>query len=623
MTFRTDINGLRSLAVIAVTLFHFNETLLPGGFIGVDIFFVISGFLMTKIIINGLSNHTFSLKVFYTARAVRIIPPLAALCLCLLIFGWFFLTPMDYRQVGNDVLNSMLFVSNFIYAKEKGYFDTSSSEEWLLHTWSLSTEWQFYLIYPLILLGIYKLLGQHKTKAFILAATIVSFVICIIWSNIAPTASYFLLPTRAWEMLIGGVAFLYPLSNKKNHPVLSWFGIAIIFTSAIFINEVHLWPSYLTLLPILGTYLVIISNQKNAFLDNKPMQYIGSWSYSIYLWHWVIVTVGLYLSIPNWIFIGLPLSVLLGYLSYRFIETRKQKTFITNPVFLIIITGGLGGFIHKTNGLLPHYSNDIQRIYNDNKSVSIHCEESDILGCKFINKNNVTNDGYADYILLGDSHANSQIHTVLESIPKDKSLIYIGSSACLFSPNLGSNLRDITSCNNAINIAYESILPKNIGSTVIFIQRTNIYFQGYNDNEGEDTKKDIRYNPSSSLISSEDVYTNTLCTLAENYNVIVTKPTPEQTVNVPHYQIKSLLLNINNDISISLEHYKKRNEHNGSLFKKLDNCGVNILNPEPYLCNETNCPIINNDTSVYLDDDHLSIFGADLLLPMFKDAFKN
>lgn len=423
-------------------------------------------------------------------------------------------------------------------------------------------------------------------------------------------------------MLIGGVAFLYPLSNKNNCRALSFFGIAIILSSAVFINEVHLWPSYLTLIPILGTYLVIVSNQKNALLDNKPMQYIGSWSYSIYLWHWVIVTIGLYLSIPNWIFIGLPLSVLLGYLSYRFIETRKQKTFITNPIFLIIIIGGLGGFIHKTDGLLPHYSNDIQRIYNDNKYISIHCEESDTLGCKFINQNNVTNDGYADYILLGDSHANAQIHTVLESIPKDKSLIYIGSSACLFSPNLGSTLRDLTGCNNAINIAYKTILPKNIGSTVIFIQRTNIYFQGYNNNEGEYTKKDIRYNASPSLISSEDVYTNTLCTLAENYNVVVTRPTPEQTVNVPNYQIKSLLLNKSSDLSLSIDNYKKRNKLNTSLFEKLDNCSIHILNPEPYLCNETNCPIINNYTSVYLDDDHLSIFGADLLLPMFKDAFK-
>ncbi|RYU46048.1 acyltransferase family protein [Aliivibrio finisterrensis] len=303
-----DINGLRALAVIAVILFHFNEDLLPGGFIGVDVFFVISGFLMTKIIVNSLNNNTFSIKVFYSSRANRIIPPLAALCFFLLIFGWYYLSPADYRQVGNDILNSMLFISNFIYAKDKGYFDASSSEEWLLHTWSLSAEWQFYLIYPLILLGVYKFLGKNKAKAFIVTTTFISFIICIIWSNISPTASYFLLPTRAWEMLIGGVAFLYPLSNKKNYQVLSWFGIAIIFSSAIFINEVHLWPSYLTLLPILGTYLVIISKQKNVFLDNKPIQYIGSWSYSIYLWHWVIVTIGLYLSIPNWIFIGLPLS---------------------------------------------------------------------------------------------------------------------------------------------------------------------------------------------------------------------------------------------------------------------------------------------------------------------------
>ena len=144
MNFRYDINGLRAIAIIAVILFHFNPAWVPGGFSGVDVFFVISGFLMTGIIFRGLENNNFSLFEYYASRANRIIPALAVLCMILLVFGWFYLIPSDYKALGKHVERSMLFISNFAYLKETGYFDSSSYEKWLLHTWSLSVEWQFY-----------------------------------------------------------------------------------------------------------------------------------------------------------------------------------------------------------------------------------------------------------------------------------------------------------------------------------------------------------------------------------------------------------------------------------------------------------------------------------------------
>lgn len=620
MTFRTDINGLRALAVIAVTLFHFNETLLPGGFIGVDIFFVISGFLMTKIIINGLNNHTFSLKVFYTARAVRIIPPLAALCLCLLIFGWFFLTPMDYRQVGNDVLNSMLFVSNFIYAQDKGYFDTSSSEEWLLHTWSLSVEWQFYIIYPLILLGIYKLFGQHKTNIFIIAATFLSFITCLVWTKIAPTSSYFLLPTRAWEMLMGGIAFLYPLSHKKNHRALPWFGISIILFSAFCINKTDLWPSYLTLIPILGTYLVIVSNQKNALLDNKPMQYIGSWSYSIYLWHWVIVTIGSYLNLNNWIYIGLLLSVFFGGLSFQIIELRKRTL---SPLTLVVVLCLLSALIHKTNGIFEHYSDEVQSIYNETEYKPIDCNVKDGYGCKYINNNKVKNNGYADYILLGDSHAETQLYTILNSIEENKSLIYINTSGCLYIPDIKAN-RELSQCTNSINYVYDNLIPNNNRSTLIFVQRTNIYFQPYLKDEVKNPYQDIRnMQDISSNNSVKSHYISTLCELNKKLDVIITKPTPELPFNAPHQLVKSILLkNKGFSENLSLDELNNRNKPTNELFQKLTQCGISVLDPIPYLCNNDYCPFEINNNLIYRDDDHLSSFGSSLLSKMWASNLK-
>ena len=148
-SFRQDINGLRAIAVIAVVLFHFNASWMPGGFAGVDVFFVISGFLMTGIIFRGIEQENFSILKFYVARANRIIPALAVLCLVLLVFGWFYLTPLDYKALGKHAASSVAFLSNIIYWRESGYFDAASHEKWLLHTWSLSVEWQFYILYPL------------------------------------------------------------------------------------------------------------------------------------------------------------------------------------------------------------------------------------------------------------------------------------------------------------------------------------------------------------------------------------------------------------------------------------------------------------------------------------------
>ena len=157
MKYRNDINGLRAIAVFAVLIFHFNENLLPGGFAGVDVFFVISGYLMTAIIFKGLEKNDFSIQKFYLARAKRIIPALTALCLVMLIFGWFNLIPIEYKELSNHASSSLIFLSNYTYLNELNYFDSASKTKWLLHTWSLSVEWQFYMIYPLMLVVLSKL----------------------------------------------------------------------------------------------------------------------------------------------------------------------------------------------------------------------------------------------------------------------------------------------------------------------------------------------------------------------------------------------------------------------------------------------------------------------------------
>ena len=180
MDFRKDINGLRALAVLAVVIYHFNASWLPGGFAGVDVFFVISGYLMTAIIYRGLSGGDFSLVRFYTARAKRIIPVLAAMCFALMVFGWFNLLATEYKQVAQHVYSSLGFYSNTVYLKEVGYFAASTNENWLLHTWSLSVEWQFYIIYPIVLLVLSKIFGVRAIRWLVLAAVLIGFILSLI-----------------------------------------------------------------------------------------------------------------------------------------------------------------------------------------------------------------------------------------------------------------------------------------------------------------------------------------------------------------------------------------------------------------------------------------------------------
>lgn len=334
MEFRSDINGLRAWAVLAVILFHFNAAVLPGGFAGVDVFFVISGYLMTSIIYRGLDQHKFRVFQFYLARGRRIIPALLSPCLVLLLLGWFFLLPPEYLALGKHVAGSVGFVSNFVYWKEAGYFAAGAHEKWLLHTWSLSVEWQFYIIYPLVLMAVRNVLGQRSLRWVILAGTVASFALSVYATKHFPDGAFFLLPTRAWEMMMGGLALLFPLRLQAPQArVIEVLGVALIALSYAFMSELNPWPGSLALLPVAGAFLVIQANRQQSVLtNNRLFQWLGNISYSLYIWHWPIVVLLAYsgvLTKPAWQVAGIAASLAAAQASYRWVE-QPMRT-LTQP----------------------------------------------------------------------------------------------------------------------------------------------------------------------------------------------------------------------------------------------------------------------------------------------------
>lgn len=279
------------MAVVAVVLFHFGVTAIPGGFVGVDIFFVISGYLMTRIIIWKIENHDFTLLRFYYDRAKRILPGLGALCSALLIFGFFFLDPVTYNKLSYSSIYALFFASDYLFYSWTGYFEPASTTHWLLHTWSLSVEWQFYMVYPVFVLVLYKIrLTRTYFDLLLCAAAAASFALCIVKSHIDPRAAFYFLDGRAWELLAGGiVARVFDSCPRRLSVFLQLGGFGAIFAALGLFDARMSWPNGWAAIPVLGTCCVIAASRSaGPVIGNDVIQFVGRWSYSIYLWHWPV-----------------------------------------------------------------------------------------------------------------------------------------------------------------------------------------------------------------------------------------------------------------------------------------------------------------------------------------------
>lgn len=639
MNFRYDINGLRAIAVIAVVLFHFNPAWVPGGFAGVDVFFVISGFLMTGIIFRGLENDDFNLFKFYVARANRIIPALAVLCLALLVFGWFYLTPLDYKALGKHVASSVGFLSNVIYWRESGYFDAASHEKWLLHTWSLSVEWQFYILYPIVLVALKKFVSLENLKRLIVIGTVLGFCLSVIATMKWPNPAYYLLPTRAWEMMMGGVAFLYPWRTSENRKkVTELAGLALILGSYAFVSSDIPWPGHFALFPVLGAYLMIVSNQQSSLITNNIIfQCLGKWSYSIYLWHWPVVVVGYYFDAQNWALYGLPLSVIFGFISFKFIEGVKFKSFSqwfdlfrVKPANMVVLLGIIGALTFISDGFKFHYSEEIiianEEKVNKNPYNCMTSEkgEANLNHCYIGNKDNIR------AVVIGDSHADALTTSVSSMFDlTSDGIVALTRASCPFilhHKNRGNGL----GCYDENFLRLEEIKSYQ-GVPIVLIGRWSVYVYGQS-NPKRIKKGDNRpsmYFGDELFMSEIDILDNyeqsleeTLCALSGTSPVVITQPIPEMRVNVPDTVSRKMLHGESFDVHIQDELYFERNHKIRNIISKTaKKCGAIIADPYNYLCESGVCKGTKDSRPIYYDGDHMSEFGNKLLTPMFENSF--
>ena len=650
-TFRKDINGLRAWAVVSVILYHFGIAGFSGGFVGVDIFFVISGYLMTGIIMRGLENssagNNFSLVTFYLSRARRILPALLVLCIVLLVLGWFWLSSYDYSTLGSHAAYALTFSSNIKFFKEAGYFDVDSFDKWLLHTWSLSVEWQFYIILPLILLTLWKL---RPSKVFItgvvLTAFVLSFIASVSISYSNSSSAFYLLKTRAWEMLAGALVFLMAekirLSNNVRR-ALELLGFSLILYAIVFFSPADIWPGYLASVPVTGAVLVLLARRATSiFSTTRPAQWLGSTSYSLYLWHWPLVVMLHYANISDnstAIILALLMTVLLGYVSYRLIENpariylNKINTQRSVILFISIISiiAVQAKMIKKLDGIPSRLPEPITSILTEADNKNPRMKECHMSGINPVPECTYGGNTLAA-IVIGDSHAASLVRTVEKSLPtKELYVLDWSLSACSTIQGLKKRADKNYRCSEFIDYALTKQKKLDHKVPIIIVNRLSVTLEGFNHGEGGlDGEQPEFYLKPSHQARDEVFYQDmtaaiveTACQLAQSRPVYMLRPTPEFPMNVPQFMARNALIyNKATRAKISRQEYQAR--HRRAIAAQdiaATQCGIHILDPVPYLCDEQYCYGDKDGLPLYYDDDHLNERGAQLLLPMLQSMF--
>jgi peptidoglycan/LPS O-acetylase OafA/YrhL len=369
LTYRADIDGLRAVAILSVVAFHAWPSILPSGFVGVDIFFVISGFLISSIIFKAVDQDSFSFKDFYSRRIKRIFPALGLVFVACLSMGWFALFADEYKMLGKHVASGSVFISNFTLLKESGYFDPAAELKPLLHLWSLGIEEQFYIVWPLLIYAAAKLRINLLVTTIFLA--VLSFGLNIGRIDAHVVQTFYSPITRIWELMLGALlAYVtlysseqYRLITKKFANCIAIMGLVLIVMALFLLNDTKLFPGWWAALPTIGGVLLIAAGP-SAWVNRKvlashPLVFIGLISYPLYLWHWPLLS---FLRIiessdpsPFLVVIAVLVSVLLAWLTYFLVEKRirhhSSSWIVIGLVIAVAISGCIGKVIQRKDGL--------------------------------------------------------------------------------------------------------------------------------------------------------------------------------------------------------------------------------------------------------------------------------
>ncbi|MCF8384021.1 MAG: acyltransferase [Chlorobium sp.] len=650
--YRADIDGLRAIAVMAVIFCHLDVYGFQGGFVGVDVFFVISGFLITSIILKDINANKFSVAIFYERRIRRIFPVFFSVIGVTCLLGAYFFEYSTFKSFADSIIAATVFSSNMLFWSESGYFDAPSLQKPLLHTWSLGVEEQFYIFFPLLLTFISRFLKQ-KYFPWLLSLAILSFLMNIYGVHHHPGAAFFFMPLRAWELFTGALVALPAIptnSSPRIRNLISATGLGFIFFSIAFYTEATPFPGFYAIPPVLGTALIIHSGSSGPSLTNKilgwkPLVFIGLISYSLYLWHWPIIVFRKYVLLrtlnPMEIVLIIAITFFISILSWKFIEQPfRSPTLFPNrkklfgiAAALMVFSGATGTLIHIQNGMPYRFAaNEIMmdEFYTwdwlnnstyGNLYVDPHSEKIPTIGS--CSKEPV-------FALWGDSHAWAFIPALNKMANKYDITGYLLTTSGT-APVMGiERLGHETAWEPFNQGVIDFIRSKPEIKTVFLAARWAIYTNGtrYKNEEGTavilTNVNEIR-GKSNALLMEEGLFRSVDTLLSMKRNVVLISQIPEIG-----YDIKKLIWNASRfspkllKLSPTIDEYRKRNKEAIKILQQLSayNKNVTLISPESMLFdNDGKVILIHNKKSLYRDDDHLSTTGSLFIAPAFENIF--
>lgn len=659
-SYRGEIDGLRAIAVIWVILYHAFPSILPGGFVGVDIFFVISGYLITGLLVHDLEQNQFSLTQFYARRIRRIFPALILVILTVYAFGWISLLSSEFdhigfknefKQLGLHVVSGISFFANLLLWHEHSYFDLISETKPLLHLWSLGIEEQFYILFPPLLFLVWKL-GRRKTSIALATIVTLSFAWNIYLSHIDPVADFYSPLTRAWELLAGSWLALFQRSHRPvKNPLFPAVGLLLILASGIFLSKSAAYPSWYALFPVAGATALLASSRESVIhrhlLASRPLVALGLISYPLYLWHWPVLSYMKIMALTpttTQMILALAAITLLAWLTYMCIERPIRFGRLRTPRMIpALVSGaaalaGLGFYTYSENGIPErevnqHFSHKVEAL-QWNMSSSEKCEE--IYGETPDPPFCISNSKHPSIFLLGDSHANQLFGGLYESFH----VISAGNGAPIDSVKVGvekiehgwiHNLNSWEKSKNFIKRRKGEI--KVVVLSASWEALTNGDFLPRITQESFGHIRLIAQRPDESQLKVEELFERGLQRTidfihSQGAQVILALEPPE----VP-YEPRDCMRNIlgfakNCPKDIAKSSVLQRQTIARQTFARLAarNPGVEVFDPLDAFCDESKCRYWDeNGIPLYRDNNHISLASSKrvgaLLRPVIQRAY--
>lgn len=637
LKYRADIDGLRAIAILSVVIFHAYPQKLSGGFVGVDVFFVISGFLISTIILKGLADSSFSFYDFYMRRVRRIFPALLLVLVCSFAVGWFTLLADEYSQLGKHIAAGAGFISNLVLANESGYFDNAADTKPLLHLWSLGIEEQFYIFWPLVLWAIFKFKLNIGIVLFIVAS--LSFGLNLIFLEKSPIYNFYSPITRCWELVSGATLAWYCLHKTQQdhqkatviHDVQSAFGLILILVGVFLFDKNMPFPGWLAIAPVLGASLLILAGDgawiNRNILASRPMAWFGLISFPLYLWHWPLLSFAHIIEgrLPrsHIRFQLLLLAVLLSWLTFRLIEQPIQRKLDRLNKALILLMGAIGLLGYCTyafwNGLENRSFPDS---VNPNfvKAVNDWGYPKGLKERQFENiKYYINSDSPPEVLVIGDSHVEHFGPRVvaLSNDTATKPTAFITAAGLPIPNTCRFSLQD---CSEIVDDARKFLANFKSIKTIILGACWNCYFvqDTFSDNGRFHLidKQRLHFYGGNGKDSALQALRHTLAELSQYGQVYLLLDNPlnddfdPKKLIHPEGFLNRLSINqtsvsktaVVSDVVPLHQHQKQLN---AELQQIAADAGVEAINQLPILCPDDLCIRLSQDRPVYLDRNHI------------------